>query len=141
MAAFISAAELAKLVRDPKKKAGTDYLVVDVRDSDFAVGHIPGALNVPAHDMYVRAGEIIGAYSHVPLVVFHCLLSQQRGPKAARVYQEIVRERLGVTAHGDPLFGQQVRVLERGFGGWAESFLESEPELIEGFDREMWDTL
>ncbi|KAJ2208935.1 Cdc25 phosphatase Ibp1 [Coemansia sp. RSA 521] len=119
MASFISAQELAQLVRDPTKTAGTDYLVVDVRDSDFAVGHIPGALNVPAHDMYAKAGSIIDTYSHVPLVVFHCMLSQQRGPKAARIYKETVDGRLKVSAPNDPLFAQSVRVLDRGFGGWS----------------------
>ncbi|KAJ2541525.1 Cdc25 phosphatase Ibp1 [Coemansia sp. RSA 1853] len=141
MAAFIGAQELARLVRDPAKTAGTDYLVVDVRDSDFAVGHIPGALNVPAHDMYAKAGSIIDAYSHVPLVVFHCMLSQQRGPKAARIYREVVSGRLKVAADGDPLFGQTVRVLDRGFGGWVDAFLKTEPDLIADFDQEMWDTL
>ncbi|KAJ2369183.1 Cdc25 phosphatase Ibp1 [Coemansia sp. RSA 2611] len=141
MTSFITAAELGKLVRDPKKKAGADYLVVDVRDSDYPVGHIPGALNVPAHEMYQRAGEIISNYSHVPVVVFHCMLSQQRGPKSARIYRDIVQERLRIAPADSPLLDQKIQVLDRGFAGWVDAFLESEPSLIEGFNQEEWDSL
>ncbi|KAJ2081647.1 Cdc25 phosphatase Ibp1 [Coemansia sp. RSA 988] len=137
----ISAVELAKLVRDTKKKSGTDYLIVDVRDEDYKVGHIPGAVNIPSHDMYLRAGELINKYSHVPQVVFHCALSQQRGPKSARIYREIVEQRLKVSPANDPLTKQRIQVLDKGFVGWADTFLLKEPKLIEGFDREKWDAL
>ncbi|KAJ2803626.1 Cdc25 phosphatase Ibp1 [Coemansia guatemalensis] len=141
MGDFISATELAKLVRDTKKKPGTDYLIVDVRDEDYKVGHIPGAVNIPSHDIPLRAGELIDKYSHVPQVVFHCALSQQRGPKSARIYKEVVQRRLQVSNANDPLAKQSIQVLKKGFVGWADTFLVKEPELIEGFDRESWDAL
>ncbi|PIA16738.1 Rhodanese-like protein [Coemansia reversa NRRL 1564] len=141
MEARISAVELAKLVRDKKKKPGVDYLIVDVRDEDYKVGHIPGAVNIPSHDVYLRAGELIGKYKHVPQIVFHCALSQQRGPKSARIYKEIVQERLKISPSSDPLANQSIQVLDKGFVGWADTFLHTEPNLIEDFDRESWDAL
>ncbi|KAJ2616623.1 Cdc25 phosphatase Ibp1 [Coemansia sp. RSA 1365] len=141
MKGYITAVELAKLVRDKKKKPRVDYLIVDVRDEDYKVGHIPGAVNIPSHNMYLRAGELIKNYKHVPLVVFHCALSQQRGPKSARIYREIVQERLKISPANDPLAKQRIQILEKGFIGWAEKFLDTEPSLIEDFDRESWDAL
>ncbi|KAJ2776149.1 Cdc25 phosphatase Ibp1 [Coemansia javaensis] len=141
MDSFISADELARDVRDPDKRPGVDYLIVDVRDEDYHVGHIPGAINVPAHDMRLRAGELIDRYRAVPSVVFHCALSQQRGPKSARIYREIVRERLRGAAPSDPLAAQTVRVLRHGFVGWADRFRAAEPALVEDFDQARWDAM
>ncbi|KAI9473036.1 Cdc25 phosphatase Ibp1 [Coemansia sp. RSA 989] len=138
---FLKAQVLAEYIADPNLKSGKDYLVVDVRDEDYAVGHIPNALNIPAHEMYVRAGDLIDKYSHVPLMVFHCMQSQQRGPKAARIYRETVKQRLSIVPADDPLSKQKVVVLEGGFYDWALLFLKKRPELVEGFRQEIWDTL
>ncbi|KAJ2844487.1 Cdc25 phosphatase Ibp1 [Coemansia brasiliensis] len=138
---YIEAKVLAEYITDPNLKSGKDYLVVDVRDEDYNVGHIPNALNIPAHDMYVKAGEIIDKYSHVPLIVFHCMQSQQRGPKAARIYREIVKQRLSIVPADDPLFKQETMVLRGGFYDWALLFLKKQPELVEGFKQEIWEML
>lgn len=39
--------------------------------------------------MLDRVNELIEKYKAVPQVYFHCALSQQRGPKAARIYNEV----------------------------------------------------
>ncbi|KAJ2685496.1 Cdc25 phosphatase Ibp1, partial [Coemansia spiralis] len=122
-------------------KPGIDYLIVDVRDEDYHIGHIPGAVNVPAHDIRRRAGELIDEYQAVPLVVFHCALSQQRGPKSARIYSEIVQERLKTEQPDASLARQTVQVLRGGFVGWADRFLRSKPELVEDFDQARWDAM
>ncbi|KAJ2761807.1 Cdc25 phosphatase Ibp1 [Coemansia nantahalensis] len=141
MASYISADELASIVGDPAKTPGVDYLIVDARDEDYQIGHIPGAVNVPAHDIRLRAGKLIDKYRAVPLVVFHCALSQQRGPKSARIYSEIVQARLETEQPGSPLASQTVQVLRGGFVGWAERFRRTKPELIEDFDQARWDAM
>lgn len=60
-------------------------------------------------------------------VVFHCMLSQQRGPSAALRY---LRER----GEND---GQEVFVLDRGFTGWQEEYATDE-RLTEGYRPELW---
>ncbi|KAI8324303.1 Rhodanese-like protein [Martensiomyces pterosporus] len=135
----ISVDQLATLVRDPTKRPGVDYLVVDVRDEDYKGGHIPGAVNVPAHEIRDRAGELIDKYAKVPEVVFHCALSQVRGPKSARIYSEAVQQRLESAGDSDPLFSQNIHVLTGGFTSWLYRFRESEPQLIESFDKKYWD--
>jgi rhodanese-related sulfurtransferase len=61
-------------------------------------------------------------------VVFHCALSQQRGPSAALRY---LRE-------GNVPEGQEVMVLDRGFVGWQEEFGRDE-RITEGYRKELWE--
>ncbi|KAJ2581621.1 Cdc25 phosphatase Ibp1 [Coemansia sp. RSA 1836] len=135
---YIVADELAKLVRDPAQVPGRDYIVIDVRDTDYVGGHIPGADNVPAHTLLERAEGIIDKYQCVPLVVFHCALSQVRGPKAAKKYLRAVDQRLETAAQDSPLHKQQVKILMGGFNSWYARYAHAEPELVEGFDQKLW---
>lgn len=73
-------------------------------------------------------------------VVFHCALSQQRGPSAALKYmreREGLLDRLGdKNTEGDKK-QQKVFVLDRGFVGWQEVFGEDE-RLTEGYRKDVW---
>lgn len=93
-------------------------------------------------------------------MVFHCALSQQRGPGAALRYLR-ERERLFGKDEGKTIGGilkknaeekragegewedvveekeQKVYVLDRGFVGWQEKFGE-DPKLTEGYRKELW---
>ncbi|KAJ2554849.1 Cdc25 phosphatase Ibp1 [Coemansia sp. RSA 1933] len=134
----ISADQLATLVRNKDKKPGVDYLVVDVRDEDYKVGHIPGAINVPAHEMRTATARLLRDYSTVPMLVFHCALSQVRGPKSARIYSEALAETLETAEPGCPLFAQSVYILTGGFTSWVYRFRDTEPELITAFNEQLW---
>lgn len=88
-------------------------------------------------------------------VVFHCALSQQRGPGAALRYIR-ERERLAQSAKKaeDAAEGeasadgakegpskpadQKVYVLDRGFVGWQEVYGTDE-RLTEGYRKELWE--
>ncbi|EQL00854.1 phosphoprotein phosphatase-like protein [Ophiocordyceps sinensis CO18] len=69
-------------------------------------------------------------------VVFHCALSQQRGPSAALRY---LRERGDVLAALgiDAAPPQVVYVLHRGFSGWQKAYGEDE-RLTEAYRKELW---
>ena len=64
--------------------------IVDVRDADHAGGHILGSIHVPSSSLDYRTPELIRKLAEKEIVVFHCALSQQRGPSAALKY---MRER------------------------------------------------
>ena len=71
-------------------------------------------------------------------VVFHCMLSQQRGPSAALKYlrqRDLLLKTLGdgETAVAD----QKVYVLDRGFGGWQKIYGEDE-RLTEAYVKDIW---
>lgn len=83
----ISREELSSLLlsSDSSKLA-----VVDVRDDDYIGGHIHNSINVPSSSLDYRGPEIVRKLADKEVVVFHCALSQQRGPAAALRY---IRER------------------------------------------------
>ncbi|KAJ9107344.1 hypothetical protein QFC21_000794 [Naganishia friedmannii] len=121
---YISASELAELV---KKTDTKEVQVIDVRDDDFAGGNIKGAVNSPSEGFTQKASELVQEYNEVPKVVFHCALSQVRGPKAARIYSEIQQQM-------NPNSKQEVLVLRDGFTGFQQLY-KDDPALVEKFNR------
>lgn len=118
----ISREKLASLVRSKS----TGLAVIDVRGSDYIGGHIANGVNVPVNTHDYRMPELVRTLKDKDTVVFHCALSQQRGPSSALRYLR-EKERLdGVKAdeskdgEGVVEGGQTVYVLEGGFVKWQE---------------------
>ena len=70
------------------EKAST--CVLDVRDADFAGGHIPEVLNIWS-DEFADDDSVDGiieehAFTQYKMIVVTCFMSQQRGPFCARRY-------------------------------------------------------
>ena len=134
----MSREKLATLVRSKS----SSLAVIDVRDSDYIGGHIVNGINAPTHTHDYRMPELVRTLKDKEIVVFHCALSQQRGPSSALRYLR-EKERLqsvdkvtddakadgsaeGVradpTTDGEGVVknGQNVYVLEGGFVRWQE---------------------
>lgn len=60
------------------KKVHKDFVVVDVRDDDYIGGNIKGAINEPSTDFLRNVDGLVSRTKEVPLVIFHCQLSQVR---------------------------------------------------------------
>lgn len=69
--------ELADIIKS-NKKPWKDYAVIDVRDDDWHGGNIKGAYNSPSHGFLLKVDELVARTKDVPLVIFHCALSQVR---------------------------------------------------------------
>jgi Cdc25 family phosphatase len=69
--------ELAALMKSDKE-ATKDFVVVDVRDDDFFGGNIKGAINQPSRTFLMHVDGLVRQTKEVPLVIFHCALSQVR---------------------------------------------------------------
>jgi len=70
--------ELADLMKGDKVTT-KDYLVVDVRNDDYAGGNIRNSLNQPSGEFFTsNINALVERTKDVPLVIFHCALSQQR---------------------------------------------------------------
>lgn len=111
---YITREILAPLVRS----AHPGLAVIDVRDSDYIGGHILNCINLPVSSHDYRMPELVRTLKDKDTVVFHCALSQQRGPSSALRYLR-ERERL-VGNEGMDGNGQRVYVLEGGFVKWQE---------------------
>jgi len=127
--------------------------IIDVRDSDHIGGHILHSKHIPSSTLDYRAPELVRELKDKDVVVFHCMLSQQRGPSAALKY---VRERVrllgekegGVVVEGekqgeDVVVGkgkkQKVVVLEGGFQAWQALGYGEDEALTEGYVRDIWE--
>lgn len=116
---YINASELAAQLKDPQTRARV--AIVDARDDDFVGGHIAGAVNVPAVKLAAgdaeadqTAAELVGKLRCKQKVVFHCHLSQARGPKAARIYSE-ARTAFSARDGESTRTSQEIFVLRDGF--------------------------
>lgn len=106
-----------------------DVAVVDVRDIDYVGGHIVNAINIPAAEFELRISQLESQIASKAKVVFHCMLSQQRGPTCAAAYTRSLANK----GH----HSQEVYVLTGGFSQWAQKY-GSNPEYTEGFVPELY---
>jgi Cdc25 family phosphatase len=135
--ARISRERLAELVR--AKQPG--LTVVDVRDDDFIGGHIVGCKNVPTSTHDHAMPELVRTLKDQDTVVFHCALSQQRGPASALRYLREKERLAGSGSQGAKAEEQEatqsksegkeaekntqkVFVLDGGFTKWQEVFVK-----------------
>jgi len=117
---YIPRETLAKLIKSPSPSVA----VIDVRDNDYIGGHILGCQNVPVHTHDHAIPELVRSLADKETVIFHCALSQQRGPKSALRYLRERERMLGSSSSSSSSAGdskrQQVFVLEGGFVKWQE---------------------
>ncbi|KAL7934306.1 Rhodanese-like protein [Trichoderma chlorosporum] len=132
----VSAKTLSEKILEEREQAEPSFAVIDVRDVDYLGGHIKGSTNIPCNQLDALMPTLVRKVKDKKVVVFHCALSQQRGPFAALKY---LRERDGLLAAAGEAAppDQEVLLLERGFTGWQEDYGEDE-RLTEGFRREIW---
>ncbi|GAA5991875.1 hypothetical protein JCM10908_002251 [Rhodotorula pacifica] len=127
---YISPEEVAQLIlANPKRD---DYLIIDVRSSDFAGGNLPGALNLTTREfgseqrLNSTISTHIAPYSPpLRLLILHCMRSQTRGPYAAHLLAQSPALPPGV----------EVRVMKGGFQGWWRLY-KGRRELFENLQME-----
>ncbi|OCH90927.1 Rhodanese-like protein [Obba rivulosa] len=134
MLKWINPDELAAMIKSDKVPMH-DYCIVDVRDDDWRGGNIKGSFNSPSHDFLHKVDDLVERTKAVPTVIFHCALSQVRGPKAARIYSE-TRDILQSKGEDTP---HEVYVLRGGFQDFQAKFRD-DPQLVENWDKEVWGT-
>ena len=87
----MSREQLSSLLLSPD---ASKVAVIDVRDDDHVGGHIKSSTHVPSSSLDHRIPEIVRTMAGKDFVVFHCALSQQRGPAAALRYMEAKKSKL-----------------------------------------------
>ena len=125
--------ELANLLS--ATSTSSKVAVIDVRDDDHVGGHIRSSTWVSINTLDHKLPELVRTLKDKEKVVFHCALSQQRGPSAALRY---ARERARML-RADEVDGnkQEVCVLEGGFMMWQAKYGKDET-LTEDFAKDMW---
>ncbi|CEJ89999.1 hypothetical protein VHEMI05812 [[Torrubiella] hemipterigena] len=129
----LTAKELSDKILAEKEAADPTFAIVDVRDDDYIGGHIKGCIHAPSRQLDAIMPSLLRRLADKKTVIFHCALSQQRGPSAALRY---IREK-AAAADSETPDEQQVFVLDQGFTGWQQEFGTDE-RLTEGYRKELW---
>lgn len=130
--------------------------VIDVRGDDHVGGHIRTSIHVPSSSLDHKIPELVRKLSNKEMVIFHCALSQERGPRAARRYLEERAKKIksgevdklagvpGIEIKGGSiqkdssgLSKQEVYVLDQGFVGWQEKYGRDE-RLTDNYAPDIW---
>lgn len=130
----ISADEVMKLFDDMDIRPGpAEFLLVDVRRTDWEGGAIKGSLNLAAQSFYQTRKPLLDLCDRAGIkqVIFYCRSSNGRGPRCANWMQDYIED--------VRKFGRQVRVkvlvLEGGIKGWVNKF---EGSIMEGYEGSYW---
>ncbi|OJD14898.1 hypothetical protein ACJ73_09032 [Blastomyces percursus] len=123
---------LAAMLLTPTR--ANNLAIVDVRDSDHVGGHIFTSTWQPSATLGLHMSELINSLRDKEKVVFHCALSQERGPSAALKY---IREREQVLGKEESA-KQTVFVLDGGFVRWQEKYGEDQ-RLTQGYVKDIWE--
>jgi len=130
---YITHDALAAIIKSDKVPC-KDYIVVDVRDDDWVGGNIKNSHNIPSNEFLRSVDDLVKNTQDVPTVIFHCALSQVRGPKAARIYQEARYKRQKEGTDDNP---HDVLVLQGGFLQFQTKF-KDDADLVENWDKAVW---
>ncbi|MCJ1411170.1 hypothetical protein MMC19_005258 [Ptychographa xylographoides] len=119
--------------------------IIDVRDNDHVGGHIYSSTHVPSATLDYKIPELARTLRDKDIVIFHCALSQQRGPTAARRYAREcsrlinAKNDIGIAADtgtqnsredvegGQAREAQKVYILDGGFLKWQEKCVKFLP--------------
>ncbi|KAI4943751.1 hypothetical protein J4E86_009716 [Alternaria arbusti] len=158
---FVTRESLASDFKSSGKSLPENTAIIDVRDSDHIGGHIKGSTWVPSSQLDYKTPELIRTLQDKEVVIFHCALSQQRGPSAALRYLR-EKERLDPASKveskgeveeqseavdktegekgpsGTQVKKQKVYVLQGGFTMWQEKYGQDK-DLTEGYEKDIWE--
>ncbi|XP_059462246.1 dual specificity phosphatase Cdc25 [Corylus avellana] len=107
---YLTGSQLLSLKRRP------NIAIIDVRDDERSYdGHISGSLHYASDTFSDKISNLIQEVKGKDTLVFHCALSQVRGPTCARKFAnhlEEIKDDAGI---------KNILILERGFNGWEAS--------------------
>ncbi|CRL19553.1 Rhodanese-like [Penicillium camemberti] len=129
-ASSISREELLQWIREGKQ-AGKDFLLVDLRRTDYEGGTIQGSLNLPAQSLYPTIPTLYSLVSNssVKYVIWYCGSSAGRGTRASGWFADYLEDQQDTEVKS--------LVLSGGIKGWAAAGPDY-TSLMDGYDASVW---
>ncbi|PSS25899.1 hypothetical protein M430DRAFT_134786 [Amorphotheca resinae ATCC 22711] len=114
-----------------EKTVGKDFVLVDLRRTDYEGGTIHGSINLPAQSLYHTIPSLYAIFSaaNIRHVIWYCGSSRGRGTRASGWFEDYIKER------GDSQM--KSLTLEGGIKGWATAGKEY-VELMDDYHEEVW---
>lgn len=106
------------------------FTIVDVRDYDHIGGHIKNSIHFPSNKFNENIDKLLKSLSSSNDIVFHCALSQQRGPSSAMKFLRSV-------PNDEYLNNKNIWILKGGFANW-QSLYGEDPNVTENFQKDLW---
>ncbi|KAK4216876.1 arsenical-resistance protein 2 [Rhypophila decipiens] len=118
-------------LKDASLVSGRDYVLVDLRRTDFEGGTIRGSINLPAQSFYTTLPAVYNLFkaSGVKKVIFYCGSSRGRGSRATGWLADHIAN------EGDT--NMQSLALAGGIKGWAVAG-EEYINWMDGYDAAVW---
>ncbi|KAG9229910.1 Rhodanese-like domain-containing protein [Amylocarpus encephaloides] len=113
------------------KVAGKDFVLVDLRRTDFEGGTIRGSINLPAQSLYSTIPSLYALLSTAAVrnVIWYCGSSRGRGNRAAGWFADYIKEQNNTE--------MESRTLEEGIKGWATGGDEY-VRMMDEYDAAIW---
>mmetsp|Transcript_40723 Transcript_40723/g.66224 ORF Transcript_40723/g.66224 Transcript_40723/m.66224 type:complete len:142 (-) Transcript_40723:235-660(-) len=134
MPGIVEPSELAEILLSDDAKMKESTVIIDVRDDDFKGGNIKGAQNIASHVFSSMVNKIAEENKDKSLVVLHCMYSQQRGPRCARLLAKTMSTKFQDSKC-------KICYLRGGFIGWYSAFKKHKKSdvLIENLVKSEWE--
>ncbi|KAF5629447.1 arsenate reductase (Arc2) [Fusarium sp. NRRL 52700] len=112
------------------KSAHRDFLLVDVRRTDWEGGTIATSINLPAHTLYQTRPQIyqLVKQAGIKRIIFYCGSSNGRGPRSAGWMQDYLNEVEETEIKAEILIG--------GIKGWQKAYAG---QLMDSYDEKAWE--
>ncbi|MCJ1409510.1 hypothetical protein MMC19_003591 [Ptychographa xylographoides] len=113
------------------KVAGKDFVLVDLRRTDFEGGTIRGSINMPAQSLHSSIPSLYALLSTATIrnVIWYCGSSRGRGKRAAGWFADYIAEQNNTE--------MESRTLEEGIKGWAKGG-EEYVRMMDEYDAAVW---
>ncbi|PNP46223.1 hypothetical protein TGAMA5MH_02258 [Trichoderma gamsii] len=121
--------ESIERVKAAGQHAHRDFLLVDVRRTDWEGGTVATSVNFPAQSFYQTRGEVyqLCKQAGIKRVIFYCGSCGTRGPKCAGWFQEYL-DSIGETE-------MKALILRGGVKGWQKTY---NGQLMDHYDPGAW---
>ncbi|KAK6333145.1 hypothetical protein TWF718_010968 [Orbilia javanica] len=122
--------EVLELLKSVDASGAKDFVLIDVRRSDYEGGSIRGSINIPAQSMYTTIASLYVLFkaAGIKKVIWYCNSSRGRGTRASIWFQDYLNEK-----NDNQL---ESMILVEGIKGWATSggeYTERMDEYVQSY--------
>lgn len=139
---YIDGSTLRTWILQGHTNLGSKFQIVDVRDEDHVGGHIIHSIHIPSTKFNDNLSTLLQRLEEQKkdTVIFHCMLSQQRGPSSAMRFMRYLNEKLEMSEDEQEcefIENMNICILRGGFGKWQSSYGD-DPRLTDSYQKDIW---